>query len=258
MGAPAISPRPSRAPRAPRNAAATSTRPTRSSGRAGVARRGTARAAPVKPRRSRITPPGGMVMIPAAAVGRTAGAVGGIADCRAVVGMTRGRAWIVVLAFLLGGIVALNVWGLSMSASTSGAASKVDELERANSVLRARIDRRLSIDRVRRAASSVGLTAPAPKAIRYRRSGSGDVRRASARLAGGEITLLAASLAPVAEVGLQELPDELAAADPASEPVTPAPVPVEPEAAPAAAPITPAPEPAPAPDAAPAPGGVAP
>jgi hypothetical protein len=156
-------------------------------------------------------------------------AVGGIADSGVVVGMTRGRLWIGVLGLLLGGIVALNVWGLSLSASSSGAAAKIDELERSNGVLQDRIDRRLSMAKVREAAASVGLTAPAPKRIRYRRAGSGDAARAAQRLAAGEISLIAAALAaePVTADGTLTS-DPLAAAPveplPAEAAITPEPV----------------------------------
>jgi hypothetical protein len=201
-----------------------------------------------------------MAMIPVHAVGGAAGAVGGIADSGVVIGMTRGRIWIGVLGVLLGGIVALNVWGLSMSASTTGIAGKIDELERRNSVLEANNAKRLSSERIQRAAGRLGMITPTPKAIDFVEARENDAAKAAERLAGGEISVLdglvapefaeladaAASPAPVAE----PLPDagvvaEIPAADPsvpsAPEVVAP-PAPVaEPPAAPAPAPISPAP-----------------
>jgi len=55
--------------------------------------------------------------------------------------MARSRAWIAVLGALLVGIVALNVFGLSLSSSISQTAAEADEIERANSLLREQITR---------------------------------------------------------------------------------------------------------------------
>lgn len=196
MGAPAVSPRtqPGRAPRRTtgparrvrtpsRRAAAVRSRPSRAASTRG-------RAPAAGRRRSRITPPGGVAMIPVHAVGGAAGAVGGMADSGVVVGLTRGRRWIAVLGILLGGIVALNVWGLSMSASTTGSASKIDELERANTVLRAQIAKRSSSDRVQELAAGLGLETPTPKAVDYLKYRRHDPAKAAERLSGGEISVL--------------------------------------------------------------------
>ena len=110
-------------------------------------------------------------------------AVGGIADSGFVVGMTRGRAWIMVLGLLLGGIVALNVVGLSLSASGSSVSTKVDELQQENSVMRARIANRPSNERTTEAASALGLAVPAPDAVHYigARSSDATCREAARR-----------------------------------------------------------------------------
>lgn len=207
----------------------------------------------------RRTPAAGVAMLPVAAVGGAAGAVGGIADSGVIVGLTRGRLWIILLGLLLGGIVALNVWGLSLSASATGSAAKIEDLERAISVQQARIAKRSASDRIRAAAAARGLDTPAPKAVRYIGFDRGDAATAAKRLAGGEVSVLS---------GLPIAP-ELAAADPATPPsvaVEPAPAAVEPattaplESAPA--PIAPAPAPvapAPAPGASiPVGGGISP
>src|SRR5687767_11636042 len=78
-------------------------------------RRPRARLAPRR-RRSGQTPIAGFVPV---AVGRTAGAVGGLADSGLVVRLTRSRLWIGLLGALLVGIVALNVMALSFNASQS-------------------------------------------------------------------------------------------------------------------------------------------
>ena len=198
-------------------------------------------------RRSRITPPSGVVMFPVAAVGGAAGAVGGMANSGLVVGISRSRVWIVVLGILLFGIVALNVWGLSLSASTSTMAAEIDELQRNNSVLESRIAQRLSSGRVQKAAAAVGLNAPAADAVRYVEVSSSDAEQAAERLAAGEISILAAlpiapELAEAAEAAV--IPDP-AAVEPAIDPVTGLPIdpatglPADP-AATAPAPVEPA------------------
>jgi len=123
-------------------------------------------------------------------------AISGIADSGFVVGMARGRAWIVVLGVLLCGIVAINVVGLSLSAAGSETSTKIDELQQQNSVLRARIANRLSSERISEAAAALGLQVPAPDAVDYLRTRRSDAERAAERLAGGEI----ATGAPVAPV----------------------------------------------------------
>jgi hypothetical protein len=161
--------------------------------------------------------------------------------------MTRGRLWIAVLAALLGGIVALNVWGLSLSASTSGSATKIDEFERANTVLEGKIARLSSSDRVQKLAAGLGLDTPTPKAVRYLKARPGDVSAAAKRVASGRVSILDAL--PIAPAFAEAAAAEPApvAVDPAAEPVPPAagepaPAPVDPAAttAPATAPAAPA------------------
>jgi hypothetical protein len=115
-------------------------------------------------------------------------AVGGIADSGFVIGMARSRVWIGVLGVLLGGIVAINVVGLSLSASGSQTSAKIDELIRDNSVQRSRLAHRLSNGRISKQASALGLAVPAPDAVHYLKSGDADAKRAAERLADGSIT----------------------------------------------------------------------
>ena len=96
-----------------------------------------------------------------------------------MVRMARSRAWIVVLATLLGGIVALNVVGLSLSSSVSRTAAQTDQLERENSLLReqiSKVDGRRSARAAERAAlaattvpveaaSEIAPAAPAPDVV---------------------------------------------------------------------------------------------
>ncbi len=75
-----------------------------------------------------------------------------------MVRMARSRAWIVVLATLLVGIVALNVVGLSVSSSVSRTAAEADLLERDNSLLREQIST-VNTRRGARAAERAALAA---------------------------------------------------------------------------------------------------
>ena len=90
-----------------------------------------------------------------------------------VVRLTHRRAWIGVLSVLLAGIVALNVVSLSLSASQGRISQQAQILEQENSALRARLAERLSNGRVASAAASLGMAAPGPADISYRRA-SGD------------------------------------------------------------------------------------
>lgn len=143
------------------------------------------------------------------AVGRTAVRVGGIADSGVVVGMARGRAWIVVLGILLGGIVALNVWGLGLSAGGSAAAAKIDELQRESSVLRSRAASRTSIDRIEAAAAELGLAVPPPDGVHYLTGSSSDAEKAAERLANGRIAI---APPPPSAASVEEVVDPAATA----------------------------------------------
>lgn len=206
--------------------------------RTAPARRAPARRPPTKSKRRprpAVTPPGGMARIPATAVGRTAGAVGGLADSGVVIGLSRTRMWIGLLAVLLGGIVALNVWGLGLSASANGIAAEIDALERNNGVVRARVARNESVERVQKTAAAAGLGVPEARAVRYRKVGDDDVAKAAARLESGQIGALAAA-PEAAEIELQPTPT-----------ITPPPTPAAPDPTPAPAESVPTPSPAPAP-----------
>lgn len=122
------------------------------------------------------------------AVGRTAGAVSGLAESGVVHRLTRGRLWIGVLATLLVGIVALNVLALSFNASSSKATRQTDVLERQNSTLRAQIAASgASSDRVQALASQLGMIIPEPGSIGYVDASPKDAAIAAKRLESGEI-----------------------------------------------------------------------
>jgi hypothetical protein len=199
-----------------------------------------ARSAPRR-RRSHVTPiPGRLVPI---AVGRTAGAVGGLADSGVVVQLTRGRLWIGALAVLLVGIVGLNVMALSLNASSSKTGSQADELKQQNSALRAQLAGEVSNERVQSLASTLGLIFPEAGAIRYLEPASKDAAEAARRLRSGE--LVAAEYVPpppaesttvVAPVEPEAPPAEAPAVTPETGPATTPPPPAD--AAPPATPVS--------------------
>jgi hypothetical protein len=162
------------------------------------------------------------------AVGRTAVAVGGIADSGLVLRLTRSRGWIGVLGTLLVGIVALNVLALSFNASSSKTAAIADELRRENSALGTDIADVLSNERLQRAATRLGLVVPEPGSILYLNPGRADAEAAADRLRRGEIAL-GSVLAPppVAET---VVPVETETAAVATDPVVTDPVATDAEA----------------------------
>ncbi len=197
MGAPATSIRTRPAPTAPAHRVSTPSRRVRSTaGAAAPARVPSRKKAPARrpaaapARRSKVTPPSGVVRLPATAVAGTAGAVSGIADSPLVVAMTRSRLWIGVLGVLLGGIVAIQVWGLSLSAQSSANAEKIDQLQQENSVFATRAARRSSTDKIGQLAAAEGLDTATPKGIRYLDYTAANAAEAAKRLAAGGISIL--------------------------------------------------------------------
>jgi hypothetical protein len=161
-----------RAPRrAPRSAARTRSRPRP---RARAQTRGA-------------TPAAGAAQLIPVAVGRTAGAVGDLADSGLMVRMTRGQAWIAVLAALLAGIVALNVLSLSYSSKAGQVADRSAALERDNSVLRSQLTNKLASKRVESIAASLGLEVPDPRETVFLSPDKTDPEVAARRLQAGEL-----------------------------------------------------------------------
>ena len=78
-----------------------------------------------------------------------------------------GRAWIVLLAVLLAGIVFANVALLEMNAGIARTTEQVAALKRENSRLRLEAARLGSSERIQRAAADLGLVLPAPGEVRY-------------------------------------------------------------------------------------------
>jgi hypothetical protein len=120
--------------------------------------------------------------VPQAAV-RSVGAVRDFSDSGLIMRLTRGRGWIAVLCTLLGGIVALNVISLSLSAGSGRVSLQVDELKTEISALRAQIDERLSASKVEAEAASLGMANPNPKEISYLSARDGDAEKLAHLLA---------------------------------------------------------------------------
>jgi cell division protein FtsL len=118
----------------------------------------------------------GAALLPQAAV-RSVGAVRDISDSSLIVRLTRGRGWIAVLCVLLGGIVALNVISLSLTAGSGRLSLRIDDLKTEVSALQAQIDERLSASRVEAEAAKLGMAVPDPKAITYLSASDGDAQR---------------------------------------------------------------------------------
>jgi hypothetical protein len=135
-------------------------------------------------------------LIPAA-VGKTAVAVGDLADSGLMVRMTRSRTWIGVLGLLLAGIVALNVVSLSLTASSGKVAARADALQQQNAQLRSLLTERLSSNRVEEVAAGLGLSVPDPQEIEYLRAGDEYAALAAKRLEQGG--LVAQTAAPTTE-----------------------------------------------------------
>jgi len=123
----------------------------------------------------------GVAAIPGAAV-RSAVAVRDISESSLIRRMTRGRAWVAVLATMLFGIVALNVYSVSLNVKASAAATSIDRLERDNSAIRGEIAERLSSDQVEAAAPSLGMIVVDPTDVRYLSTSPDDAEQAARNL----------------------------------------------------------------------------
>jgi hypothetical protein len=124
----------------------------------------------------------GAALFPQAAM-RSAGAVRDLSDSSLIVRLTRGRGWIAVLSTLLGGIVALNVVSLSLTAGQGRTSLQIDELKTQVSALQAQIDERLSASKVEAEAARLGLANPDPQTITFLRASDADAGRVAHLLA---------------------------------------------------------------------------
>src|SRR3954463_804189 len=84
--------------------------------------------------------------------------------------LLRSRAWIVVVALMLGGIVAMQVSLLKLNAGISRAVQTSATLERQNADMQDAIARLSSSERVRNAAARAGMVAPPAGDVGFLRS----------------------------------------------------------------------------------------
>jgi hypothetical protein len=155
-----------------RSSAAAPARKTRSSAAA------PARKPATRPSPARRT---GAQLIPIAAGAATA--VRQFPDSNLMVRMTRGRLWIGVLGTLLVGIVALNVFTLSLTAEAGHIDQNIVALEKENSILRSRDAQRSGSARIRTDAGALGLEMAAVDEVSAIAPSRADATVAAQRLA---------------------------------------------------------------------------
>ncbi len=114
----------------------------------------------------------------------TAARVKQLPDSSLVVRMTRGRAWIGVLGVLLVGIVALNVFTLSIAAGAGHIDENIQALEKDNSITATRAAAVSGAGRVRHEAAGLGLAMADVDEQVVVEAGSDDAAVAAERLAG--------------------------------------------------------------------------
>ncbi len=102
---------------------------------------------------------------------------------RALDRLLRGRAWVVLIAVLLAGIVFLNVDLLEINQGIASTDQKAQTLEQTNSVLRYRLAKVQSAGEIQHSAESLGYVLPEPGDVTYLRPRASDARVAAARLA---------------------------------------------------------------------------
>ncbi len=97
--------------------------------------------------------------------------------------MTQGRLWIGVLGVLLAGIVGLNVFTLSLTATAGQIDQNIVALEKENSILRSTDAKRSGSARIRHDAAAIGLEMPAVDELTSLQRSPDDVAVAVKRLA---------------------------------------------------------------------------
>jgi hypothetical protein len=107
----------------------------------------------------------------AAIVLRVAEATLEVSGSRTMDRLVRSRAWVVIVAFGLIGIVAMQVSMLKFNAGIGRAVEIAATLERSNASLRADVSRLSSGDRIQALAGARGFVMPEPGDVTYLRSG---------------------------------------------------------------------------------------
>lgn len=96
--------------------------------------------------------------------------------------LLRGRVWVALIAALLTGIVFLNVGLLELNGGIARTDVRVSELRGENAVLRLRVARLGSSERIRRAAEARAFRAPPPGQVGYLGLRPDDAERAARAL----------------------------------------------------------------------------
>jgi cell division protein FtsL len=123
--------------------------------------------APARRRSTGRTAPARSARTPAGRRAKAAARLAAIPHSPFVDRLLTGRAWIVLVAALLAGIVFANVALLEKNAGIARTTEKVATLKRENSRLRLQAARLGSSERIQRAAADLGLVLPAPGEVRY-------------------------------------------------------------------------------------------
>jgi hypothetical protein len=161
----------------------------------------------------------GAALFPQAAM-RSAGAVRDFSESGLIVRLTRGRAWIAVLCTLLGGIVALNVLSLSLTAGSGRTSLQIDELKTKVSSLQAQIEEKLSAVKVEQEAVRLGLANPDPQTITFLRANDADAGRVAHLLATDGFLLAPSQPSSYPAPGTSYAPVPTTAADTGTTPET--------------------------------------
>ncbi len=96
--------------------------------------------------------------------------------------LLRGRVWVALLAALLTGIVFLNVALLELNGGIARTDARLSELRGENAVLRLRVARLASSERIRRAAEARGFRTAPPGEVGYLGLRADDAERAARAL----------------------------------------------------------------------------
>ncbi len=115
---------------------------------------------------------------------RVAEATMEVSGSRTMDRLVRSRAWVVIVAFGLIGIVAMQVSMLKLNNGIGRAVETAATLERSNATLRGEVSRLSSGDRIRANAGTRGFVMPEPADVSYLRAGalSSDGLRAARRM----------------------------------------------------------------------------
>jgi hypothetical protein len=213
-----------------------------------------------RPQRLPARPPLRVVAGGAAIATRVAGIALDVSGSRAMDRLVRSRAWIVIVAFGLIGIVAMQVSMLKLNAGIGRAVETIDTLERTNASMRGELSRLSDGSRIQSLAGARGFVMPAPADVTYLRAGDSraDGVRAARRMVAADPAIAgpagAALPLPIGRAPGLAAPVQAATAGAPAPQTTPAAAPAQAVTPPAsaAAPVAQAPAPpaqAPAPPA---------